>query len=89
MIISAEERKIIEQTLEYCDSGKTTMIDEVMLNPVTNYNDPKKLDDEINILFRKFPIIVAHISEISLLLKSRILNGNWGNVMLYSTVVTR
>ena len=58
MNISAEERKIIEQTLEYCDSGETTMTNEVMLNPVKNYNDPKKLDDEVNTLFRKFPIIV-------------------------------
>ena len=65
MIVSPEEQKIIEQTLEYCESGKTTMTDEIMLNPVTNYNDPKKLDDEINTLFRKFPIIVAHISEVA------------------------
>ena len=65
MVVSVEEQKIIEQTLEYCDSGKTTMTDEVMLNPVANYNDPQKLDDEINTLFRKFPIIIAHNSEIA------------------------
>ena len=65
MTISAEERKIIEQTLGYCDSGKTTMTQEIMLNPVTNYNDPKKLKDEINTLFREFPIIVAHATELS------------------------
>ena len=65
MTISAEERKIIEQTLGYCDSGETTMTQEVMLNPVTNYSDPKKLKDEINTLFREFPIIVAHATELS------------------------
>ena len=65
MTISVEEQNIIKQTLEYCETGQTTMTEDVMFNPVTNYNDPQKLNDEINTLFRKFPIIVAHVSEVA------------------------
>ena len=60
-MVTKEEKKIIEQILEYCETGKTSMTDEIMHNPVSNYNDPKKLNAEINTLFREFPIIVAHV----------------------------
>ena len=64
-MVTKEEKQIIEQILEYCETGKTSMTDEIMHNPVSNYNDPKKLNAEINTLFREFPIIVAHVSELS------------------------
>ena len=63
-MVTKEEKQIIEQILEYCETGKTSMTDEIMHNPVSNYNDPKKLNAEINTLFREFPIIVAHVSEL-------------------------
>ena len=64
-MVTKEEKQIIEQILEYCETGKTSMTNEIMHNPVSNYNDPKKLNAEINTLFREFPIIVAHVSELS------------------------
>ena len=64
-MVTKEEKEIIEQILEYCETGKTTLTDDIMHNPVSNYNDPKKLDAEMNTLFREFPIIVAHTSELS------------------------
>ena len=51
-MVTKEEKQIIEQILEYCETGKTSMTDEIMHNPVSNYNDPKKLNAEINTLFR-------------------------------------
>ena len=35
--------KIIEQILKYCETDRTSMTDEIMHNPVSNYNDPKKI----------------------------------------------
>ncbi len=36
-----------------------------MLNPVSHYTDPARLQLEIDTLFRKFPIIVGHISQLA------------------------
>lgn len=65
MPISAEERSIIEQTLAHAEAGTTNMLPELMHAPVTRYTDPKQLEQEINVLFRNFPIIVAHSSELA------------------------
>ena len=63
MTISTEERQIIEEVLKHSAEGTTHMMPDVMLNPVTNYSDPEQLKKEVNILFRNFPIMVAHSSE--------------------------
>lgn len=65
MKISAEEREIIEQTLEHSAAGTTHTLPEVMYNPTSNYVSAEKLKQEIDILFRNFPIILAHASELS------------------------
>lgn len=41
------------------------MLSEVMYNPVTKYTDPNQLEQEINTLFRNFPVVVAHTSELA------------------------
>ncbi len=61
---STEEQNIIKTVLEYCDTGRTHMEPEVMLNPVSNYTDPERLNQEIETLFRKFPIIVGHVEQL-------------------------
>lgn len=65
MSATAQEREIIAKILEYSESGGTDMLPEIMHNPVSNYTDPDQLDKEINILFRQFPIIVGHASELA------------------------
>jgi len=40
------------------------MLPEVMQNPVSNYSDPTVLEDEINVLFRQFPLALAHATEL-------------------------
>lgn len=62
---STEELNIMKTVLEYTESGTTHMEPGVMLNPVTNYTDPARLQLEIDTLFRKFPIIVGHSEQLS------------------------
>ena len=40
------------------------MLDDVMHNPVAKYNDPDQLRAEMDILFKNFPIIIAHSSDL-------------------------
>jgi phenylpropionate dioxygenase-like ring-hydroxylating dioxygenase large terminal subunit len=64
MKISTEERGIIQDILDLAEQRTTHMLPDVMENPVAKYNDPKQLEDEINILFRNFPIIIGHASDL-------------------------
>jgi len=65
MPISAEERDIISRILDQNDQDLTHMLPEVMDNPVNKYTDPDQLKQEIYILFRNFPIVIAHNSELA------------------------
>lgn len=62
---SSEDREIIRQILDFVDQGTTHMLPEVTENPVTKYTDPEQLQQEIDVLFRNFPIAVAHTSELA------------------------
>ena len=64
MTISIEETNIIEAILKHCDDGTTDMQPELMRNPVTTYTDPDLLAQEVDVLFRKFPIILGHASKL-------------------------
>ena len=64
MSLSSEERAIIEEILELAANGTTHMLPKVVNNPVTNYTDPAQLEREISVLFRNFPLIIAHSSEL-------------------------
>ncbi len=65
MPTTSEEREIIRQILELTEQNTTHMLDDVMRNPVTKYTDPEQLRQEIDILFRNFPIVIAHASELA------------------------
>lgn len=65
MTISAEEIGIIEATLKHCEAGSTDLQPELMRNPITNYTDPDIQKQEMEILFRKFPIIVGHNEQLA------------------------
>lgn len=62
---SSEELSIIETVLAYCESGSTHLEPDVMLNPVTHYTDTARLKQEMDILFRQFPIIVGHVEQLA------------------------
>ena len=65
MAIRAEERDIIRELLDLVEHKSTQMLPEVGVNPVSNYTDPNKLRDEIDVLFRHFPIALAHRSDLA------------------------
>lgn len=61
---STEEINIIHTVLEFDETGTTQLEPDVMLNPVSHYTDPNQLQTEIDILFRQFPIIVGHTTQL-------------------------
>lgn len=65
MDISLEEREIIRTILDFSERKTTHLLDDVMDNPVSNYNDLAQLQAEIDVLFRQFPIIIAHRSQLA------------------------
>ncbi len=65
MTISAEERHLIQETLRIAEQGTTHMVPEVMYNPTTKYTDPNQYEAEVNTLFRNFPIIIGHVSDLA------------------------
>ncbi len=62
---TAEDRAIIRKILEHNEQDSTDMLPETMSNPVSNYTDPDQLQQEIDVLFRNFPLVVAHTSELA------------------------
>ena len=65
MRTTEEERSIIREVLDLVAAGTTHMLPEPIKNPVSNYTDPERLQQEIDVLFRTFPLAVAHSSELA------------------------
>ena len=65
MRITAEEQKIIQEILDMAERKTTHMLPEVMENPVTRYTDPAQVAREIDVLFRQFPIVMGHASDVA------------------------
>ena len=64
MSISIEETNIVKAILKHTVDGTTDMQPELMRNPVTTYTDPNVLAKEVDVLFRKFPIIMGHSEQL-------------------------
>lgn len=62
---SQEEIDIIRRTLRYHEEGTTHMEAGLLRNPVSHYADPQRLAQEQTILFREYPIIVGHVSQLA------------------------
>ena len=62
---SQEEIDIIRRTLRYHEPDTTHMGPEMLRNPVSHYADLQRLAQEQSILFREFPIIVGHVSQLA------------------------
>ncbi len=54
----------INQILGYVDNKTTCMVEGEYKNPVERYTDPERFDREMNLLIRRVPQIVAHVSDI-------------------------
>jgi phenylpropionate dioxygenase-like ring-hydroxylating dioxygenase large terminal subunit len=62
---SHEEIDIIRRTLSYCEAGTTHMESGLLRNPVSHYASAQRLAQEQAILFREFPIVVGHVSQLA------------------------
>ena len=65
MTTSIEEIGIIKDILKHCENGTTDMLPELMRNPVTTYTDPENYQQEVDTLFRKFPIVMGHVEQLA------------------------
>ena len=65
MTNSAEELQIIQTVLDYAATNETHMEPDILFNPVSHYTEADRLQNEIEVLFRKFPIIVGHVQQLS------------------------
>ena len=65
MTVSTEDRKVIREVFELMEKKTTHMLPEVMVNPVTKYTSAEQVQKEIDVLFRKFPLILGHISQVA------------------------
>lgn len=65
MATTDEERDIIRQILDLTERNTTQQLDGVMANPVTNYTDPARFEREVAVLFRQFPLVIAHASDLA------------------------
>ena len=65
MATTAEERDIIRRILDHEANGTTDTLPAVMDNPIGHYTDPDQLRQEIDVLFRQFPLAIAHTSELA------------------------
>lgn len=65
MATSDEERDIIRRILDLTERGTTHTLDEVAANPITNYTDPDRYADEVRVLFREFPLVIGHASDLA------------------------
>lgn len=50
---------LARELFQHIDAGTTCLADSVATNPVTTFTDPDRLEREIGILFRKFPLMMG------------------------------
>jgi phenylpropionate dioxygenase-like ring-hydroxylating dioxygenase large terminal subunit len=60
----ATQVKLIERVYGYVDNKTTDMVAKEYFNPVKRYTDPGRLDREVSMLFRRYPLIAGHASEL-------------------------
>lgn len=51
--------ELARQLFEHIDAGSTCLADDIDTNPVTMYTDRERLDREIQILFRRYPLMMG------------------------------
>jgi phenylpropionate dioxygenase-like ring-hydroxylating dioxygenase large terminal subunit len=57
------QKRLIAEIDHYLDTATTAMADGLFANPVAEYIDPARIDQERAALFRRYPLVVGHSSE--------------------------
>lgn len=50
---------LARQLFAHIDAGTTCLADDVATNPVASYTDPERLERELGILFRRYPLLMG------------------------------
>jgi phenylpropionate dioxygenase-like ring-hydroxylating dioxygenase large terminal subunit len=50
---------LAHELFEHIDAGTTCLADDIATNPIASYTDPERLDRELNILFRRYPLMMG------------------------------
>jgi Rieske 2Fe-2S family protein len=56
--------ELLDRVLGHVESHSTQLADEEGRVPVSNYTSPERLAQESRVLFRRYPLIVGHASEL-------------------------
>lgn len=56
--------QLAREIFDFVDAGSTCLADSVITNPISNYTDPDRLDRELSILFRRYPLMMGLGSRI-------------------------
>lgn len=51
--------ELAQELFEHIDAGSTCLADDIATNPVASYTDPDRLNRELNILFRRYPLMMG------------------------------
>ena len=51
--------QLAHEIFKYLDVGTTCLAESVATNPITSYTDPHRLDRELRILFRRYPLMMG------------------------------
>lgn len=50
---------LAHELFQHIDAGTTCLADEIATNPVSSYTDPGRLERELEILFRRYPLMMG------------------------------
>lgn len=56
---------LIERVLAQHDDGRVDMAERSAQNPVVVYTAPDRFEHERSVLFRRYPLVVAHVSQLA------------------------
>lgn len=51
--------QLARELFEHIDAGTTCLADSIATNPIVSYTDPDRLDREMQILFRRYPLMMG------------------------------
>ncbi len=55
----ALQLQLARELYEHIDAGTTCLADDIATNPIVSYTDPDRLDRELSVLFRRYPLMMG------------------------------
>ena len=51
--------QLAQEIFDYLDAGSTCLAESIATNPITSYTDPDRLGRELQVLFRRYPLMMG------------------------------